>query len=140
MTTAQLLVVQGRPAGKRLPFPEGEYVIGRGAECDVRPDSEWVSRQHCLLRVAQDGVFLRDLGSRNGTLINGRLVSGERRLDDGDRIQIGPLVFEVRLEVPQTAAEVKAASEHDTAPMIPALPERLTPAPETKPADEPSPG
>ncbi len=113
MTIVQLLVVQGRPAGKRLHFPNGEYYIGRGAECQIRPDSEWVSRQHCLLRVADDGAYLRDLGSRNGTLINGELIQGERRLADGDRIQVGPLAFEVRLDAVETAGRAAAV---DTAP------------------------
>src|SRR5258708_1640950 len=96
--TLKLLVVQGRPLGKSLLFPCGDYYIGRGPECHVRPDSEWVTRQHCLLRVTPAGVFVRDLGSRNGTLINGALVDKERQLVHGDQVQIGPLVFEVQLE------------------------------------------
>jgi pSer/pThr/pTyr-binding forkhead associated (FHA) protein len=95
--TAKLVVVQGRPAGKTLTFPDGVYYFGRGAECHVRPNSEWVSRQHCMLRVTAAGVFLRDLGSRNGTLVNGARLAGERPLADGDHVQVGPLVFEVRL-------------------------------------------
>jgi pSer/pThr/pTyr-binding forkhead associated (FHA) protein len=94
--TIELHVVQGRPSGKRLEFPPGEYYFGRGAECHVRPDSDWVSRQHCRLRVRHDGASIRDLGSRNGTLVNGRLVVGERLLLHGDQVQVGPLVFEVR--------------------------------------------
>ncbi len=135
MTTVLLLVVQGRPAGKRLPFPNGVYYIGRGAECQVRPDSEWVSRQHCLLRVGDDGAFLRDLGSRNGTLVNGELVTGERRLADGDRIQVGPLAFEVLLNPVETVREAAV----DTTPMPPKLPERPTPQAPTRPSDRPAP-
>jgi predicted component of type VI protein secretion system len=93
--TIELHVVQGRPSGKRLEFPPGEYYFGRGAECHVRPDSDWVSRQHCRLRVTRDAASIRDLGSRNGTLVNGRLVVGERLLLHGDQLQVGPLVFEV---------------------------------------------
>lgn len=95
-----LYVVQGKPSGKKLVFPTGEYYFGRGEECHVRPNSEWVSRQHCLLRVAADGVFLKDLGSRNGTLVNGELLTEDRQLQPGDHIQLGPLVFEVRAEKP----------------------------------------
>jgi pSer/pThr/pTyr-binding forkhead associated (FHA) protein len=96
--SVKLLVVQGRPAGKSLAFPDGVYYIGRGAECHIRPNSEWVSRQHCVLRVAGLVATIRDLGSRNGTLVNGQLLDREQKLDEGDRIQVGPLVFEVRLE------------------------------------------
>ena len=109
-----LLVVQGRPSGKKLIFPRGEYYFGRGAECHVRPDSEWVSRQHCLLRVTADGAWVQDLGSRNGTLVNGELVSGERRLWPGDHLQIGPLVFEVSLGPSQTPPP-RAAGQTTTA-------------------------
>jgi pSer/pThr/pTyr-binding forkhead associated (FHA) protein len=114
--TAKLLVVQGRPAGKALVFPDGVYYIGRGAECHVRPNSEWVSRQHCVLRVAGPTVTLRDLGSRNGTLVNGILLEREQRLEEGDQIQVGPLVFEVRMEgrttdLPPVATQPFAADE-----------------------------
>jgi pSer/pThr/pTyr-binding forkhead associated (FHA) protein len=103
--TAKLVLVQGRPAGKTLDFPDGVYYFGRGEECHVRPNSEWVSRQHCMLRVEGDVISLRDLGSRNGTLVNGARVEGERVLADGDKLQLGPLVFEVRLApVPAPAA------------------------------------
>ena len=95
---AKLLIVQGRPHGQALSFPCGEFVIGRGAECHIRPNSSWVSRQHCLLRVGENIVHLRDLGSRNGTLVNGTRVIGERRLAHGDRVQLGPLVLELLLE------------------------------------------
>ena len=98
--TIKLRIVQGRPAGKSMLFPRGEYVFGRGTECHVRPNSDWVSRQHCLLRVTAEGVFLRDLGSRNGTLINGTRLFDECRLCHGDQVQIGPLVFEALLEEP----------------------------------------
>jgi pSer/pThr/pTyr-binding forkhead associated (FHA) protein len=47
------------------------------------------------LRVTPGGAFLRDLGSTNGTLINGQLVTAERQLSPGDQIQLGPLVLEV---------------------------------------------
>jgi pSer/pThr/pTyr-binding forkhead associated (FHA) protein len=104
--TFKLLVVQGKPAGKSLVFPSGEYYFGRGPECHVRPESEWVSRQHCLLRVTGEAGFIRDLGSRNGTLVNGTLVERERRLCHGDQVQIGPLVFEVRLTPADNADEV----------------------------------
>src|SRR4051812_32508110 len=94
----KMVVVQGRPAGKGLLFPSGEYYFGRGPECHVRPNSDWVSRQHCLLRVTAEGASLRDLGSRNGPLVNGALLDGERALYPGDQVQIGPLVFEVQFE------------------------------------------
>jgi len=107
----KLLVVQGRPAGKSLSFPPGDFYFGRGGECQVRPLSEWVSRQHCLLRVTADAATLRDLGSRNGTLVNGALLTQEQPLRHGDLIQLGPLVFEVRLQPLAPAAEAAPAPQ-----------------------------
>ena len=94
----RLLVVQGKPVGKALLFGPGDYFLGRGQECHVRFNSDWVSRQHCLLRVLADTASVRDLGSRNGTLVNGQLVGQERFLNQGDQVQVGPVVFEVHLD------------------------------------------
>ncbi len=117
----KLLVVQGRPQGKFLVFAPGSYYFGRGDECQVRPNSPMVSRQHCLLRVSEAGVFLRDLGSRHGTLVNGALIHHEQKLKPGDQIQIGPLVFELQLE---TLVAAPAASTG------------LVPPPTTEPLSE----
>src|SRR5277367_1512293 len=70
-------------------------LIGRHPECDARIDSPKVSRRHCCLAMAYDRVLIRDLGSRNGVRVNGRVVD-ESRLYAGDELAIGPLLF--RLE------------------------------------------
>jgi pSer/pThr/pTyr-binding forkhead associated (FHA) protein len=111
----KLRVIQGKPAGKSLVFrPGGDYLLGRGDECHVRFNSDWVSRQHCLVRVRDTGAILRDLGSRNGTLINGLVCEGEQQLSDGDQIQVGPLTFEVTLE-----ASVIEAMPEAPEPLLP---------------------
>lgn len=99
----RLMVVKGKPRGHCLAFPAGEYMFGRGPECDVRPNSDLVSRQHCLLLVSKDNATIRDLGSMNGTLVNEQLVTGTRPLAHGDKVQIGPLVLEVLLDAEPTA-------------------------------------
>jgi pSer/pThr/pTyr-binding forkhead associated (FHA) protein len=103
----RLKVVKGKPRGHCLLFPKGQFMFGRGPECDVRPNSDLVSRQHCLLNVTEDGATINDLGSMNGTLINGQLVTNARLLTHGDTVQIGPLVLEVILE--SEAATLNAA-------------------------------
>jgi pSer/pThr/pTyr-binding forkhead associated (FHA) protein len=124
----QLLVVQGRPHGKCLTFPHGEFVFGRGQECHVRPDSPTVSRQHCLLRVEADRVHIRDLGSTNGTLVNGTLVVGERALADGDLIAIGPLVLQFRVPRPDSEAQSDSLSTFvDSAQLTQVLPPGFVP-------------
>ena len=118
----KLLVVQGRPLGKHLVFAPGEYYFGRGDECQVRPNSAMVSRQHCLLRVSESGSSLKDLGSRNGTLVNGSLIQQEQQLQAGDQIQIGPLVFEFSMG-PVLDTPPPADLEAGPAPLTETLPE-----------------
>jgi pSer/pThr/pTyr-binding forkhead associated (FHA) protein len=108
----KLLIVQGRPHGQSLYFPSGEFVIGRGTECHVRPNSSWVSRQHCMLCVGDNIVHLRDLGSRNGTLVNGARIIGERRLAHGDRVQLGPLVLQLCME--ESSVDFQAPRQVET--------------------------
>jgi len=51
-----------------------------------------------MLRIGKDGIAIRDLGSSNGTLVNGERVVGERPLGAGDQLQVGPLVLQLVLE------------------------------------------
>jgi pSer/pThr/pTyr-binding forkhead associated (FHA) protein len=95
---AQLIVVYGKPRNTIKTLPLGDCLIGRGEECQVRTNSPLVSRQHCLVHVTKDEAILRDLGSTNGTLVNGKRVLNERQLVPGDLLQIGPVVFEFRDE------------------------------------------
>jgi pSer/pThr/pTyr-binding forkhead associated (FHA) protein len=120
-----LVIVSGKPAGKTLKLPRGEYMIGRGPECQLRPNSEWVSRQHCLLIVEDQEVRVRDLGSTNGTLINGQRIRDEIPLQSGDLMQLGSvalrLVFDGDLDKyppPEIATSPGKGSGHglDTTP------------------------
>jgi len=72
-------------------------LVGRHVDCDVRVDSPKISRRHCCLAMAYDRVLIRDLGSRNGVRVNGRVVE-EARLHFGDEIAIGPVLFRLELE------------------------------------------
>jgi len=118
----QLKVMKGKPRGHCLRFGPGEFVFGRGPECHVRPNSELVSRQHCLLKVWAGGQLLvRDLGSANGTLVNGSRVVGERVLNDGDTLQVGPVVLQVVLgpATGELVTETAVVNLQDTATSIP---------------------
>jgi hypothetical protein len=82
--------------GRTIPVTTGRVVVGRSRECDVRVEDGNVSRRHFeLVQEGPTAWAVADLGSTNGTEINGRTVSGRKRVEDGDRITIGgtELVF-----------------------------------------------
>src|SRR5262249_33674882 len=102
----QLVVVRGKPEGKVIPLVGPSFKIGRGETCHLRPNSEQVSREHAEVTIAADSVSVRDLGSRNGTLVNGKALTDECRLKDRDLVQVGPLTFAVSIaEAPAPAAK-----------------------------------
>ena len=68
---------------------EGPFVIGRSGDCQLSLDDPLVSRRHATLDVRTDGVTLTDLGTRNGTYLNDVRISGQREVQDGDKITIG---------------------------------------------------
>ena len=87
--TATLLVIAGRQMGTMYKLQDGETIVGRGDDAQVRVDDDGVSRKHAALRAEGDTVRVADLGSTNGVLVNGARVAADRPLEDGDRIQIG---------------------------------------------------
>lgn len=72
-----------------LELPLGDFIVGRSTECQLSLDDPLVSRRHAVLRVRRDGVSVQDLGSRNGVLVNGVKISGERELSAGEKVSIG---------------------------------------------------
>jgi pSer/pThr/pTyr-binding forkhead associated (FHA) protein len=95
----KLVVVGGKQEGMEIPVQGPEFLIGRGEECRLRPQSTMVSRKHCAILLGKDSAVLMDFGSINGTLINGERVQDRTELKNGDRIKIGVLEFDVRTSV-----------------------------------------
>ena len=90
---ACLILIYGGPdLGKRYELT-GDAVIGRDASADIRVDMSFVSRQHARVTRRDRSWFVSDLGSRNGTQINGKTVEGETRLDNGDQLKVGGAIF-----------------------------------------------
>jgi len=96
----QLVVVQGKPEGKTIPLAGPKFKIGRGEGCHLRPNSDLVSREHAEFELLADSVTVRDLGSRNGTDVNGKPLAKEQAhvLKNGDLVKIGALTFAVAIE------------------------------------------
>jgi Nif-specific regulatory protein len=93
----RLLGVAGPFEGTAVPLSEKEVSIGRDSSNDVWIADRALSRRHCLLVSQSDQFILRDLGSKNGTLVNG-VPATEQTLRDGDQITIGDSVFVFQLK------------------------------------------
>lgn len=91
-------ILRGLSAGKEVNLPTPECLIGRSDECQLRLRSDCVSRRHCLVTVRDGLVWVRDLQSRNGTLLNGRAIKDACQLLSGDVLTVGPVAFEVVID------------------------------------------
>jgi pSer/pThr/pTyr-binding forkhead associated (FHA) protein len=127
----QLRITEGSAKGKVFDFAAHDtFLLGRHPDCHVHlPDDSFVSRHHFLLEVCPPQACVRDLGSRNGTYVNGRKVGGRKEgetpeegarraypevtLKHGDRIQVGDTALEVA---------VKQATPADAVPAAPPVP------------------
>jgi len=93
-------------------------VMGRRHDCDLCIPLKAVSRRHCQLYSNDDKLKIRDLGSRNGTYLNGKRVD-DATVKAGDYLKIGPLTFLLRIDneperiVPPGAARPKAAAKKE---------------------------
>ena len=88
-----LIIHEGEKAGQRWTIRENELIIGRGGECDLVLPERQVSREHIRIFRADDGYYLEDLDSKNGTWVNGKQVKAATvPLRDGDEIQIAMAV------------------------------------------------
>ncbi|MGO4753397.1 FHA domain-containing protein, partial [Streptomyces sp. 2MCAF27] len=133
-------VLQGPLQGRTFEFPErATCVVGRADDCTLQlPEDEGysgISRHHCLLDINPPDVRVRDLGSINGTYVNGdkigqrdegrppheadRLPSSDRELEDGDEIRLGDIRLRVGIRVPVRCATcgqtIPQAEEADAA-------------------------
>jgi pSer/pThr/pTyr-binding forkhead associated (FHA) protein len=106
---AKLIVASGKSAGRSISIKRNRLLIGRAEECDVRPLSEDVSRRHCEVIVGPAEVWVADLGSRNGTFVNGQRITEKTQVADGDIIRVGVL----ELKVSCTDPAAKAGTDDD---------------------------
>lgn len=86
---AELVVTSGHRSGTRFELAGDRVTVGRHPDSDVFLDDITVSRRHVVLEFGQAGHILCDVGSLNGTYINGIRTDGEVRLHSGDELQIG---------------------------------------------------
>jgi predicted component of type VI protein secretion system len=117
-----------RMLGKVIPVSRLPFLIGRDPECYLRPSSTTVSNRHCAIHLRSGRVSIEDFDSTNGTLVNDRRIKGEIELLNGDRLTIGPLVLELRLQMgtpvseatplPPTKASTETAADDAAAAVL----------------------
>lgn len=88
----QLTIAEGKEAGKEFVFDQPSVVIGRTADCDVILYDPGVSRKHARIFSQGKTYYVEDMGSSNGTKVNGSVVK-KKQLSDGDAVALGPVVF-----------------------------------------------
>lgn len=107
-------VLSGDCTGDRLPLTaDGENLIGRGADCQLTLPDPICSRVHACVVQQEDGWWVRDAGSRNGTLVNGQKVEAAA-LDEGHTVKVGSTELEFHLSEEPLTAEDDAPSATQT--------------------------
>ncbi len=109
--TYALRFISGKYQGGEFPLPNNkEIVVGRSSELDMVLVEDMVSRRHAKLTVTGDQIFIQDLGSTNGTFVNGEKIK-RSRLSEGDRILIGTSIIKLVAADGAAPAEAKAKLE-----------------------------
>jgi pSer/pThr/pTyr-binding forkhead associated (FHA) protein len=102
---------QGKNEPADLVISRFPCVLGRSPTCDERIDDLMVSRCHCVFSCHEGRAWVEDLGSRNGTGLNGDRLTGVQPLVDGDILQVGNLAFQVRLRNAALEPDLLVAKE-----------------------------
>jgi pSer/pThr/pTyr-binding forkhead associated (FHA) protein len=95
MTGLWLVVQEGPGTGAQHPV-NGDVTIGRDEGVDLQLPDKTISRRHAALRIEGETGVVEDLGSSNGTFVNGTRIEDPTRLREGDSLQMGATLLEVR--------------------------------------------
>ncbi len=107
-------------SGRQLELRNREYVIGRAPECDIVVDDREASRRHARLTCSPMTCAVEDLGSVNGTFVNGTPLTGRRLLTPGDVIIVARTELELRAAVPARPSRHRAVTVNDLRAVHPA--------------------
>jgi pSer/pThr/pTyr-binding forkhead associated (FHA) protein len=120
---ARIIVETGNSAGKAMALatPDRAYKIGRSPECDLVLSDDAISREHAAFERRWQGVFVRDLGSKNGIEIDGKKVKDEARIHDGQLLTVGSVQLKVDDPEERYLAQMEQAKEASRKP-TPAIP------------------
>jgi hypothetical protein len=130
-----LVVIEGSRAGQRVPVPNGQATVGRDPGCGIVFEDAGVSRRHAALATSQGVTTILDLGSTNGTWVNGARIAAPRALEPGDRVRLGSV--SVMFDRTDAAAPAPSGPAGTFVP-VPAPAPPPAPAPASAPAPAPA--
>lgn len=102
-----VVIVEGPDHGTRFPLNAGENLIGRSSDAAIPLEDQSVSRQHAVITSRDDGFQVKDLGSKNGTFVNGRQIPDSVVLGHSDILQFG--IYSLRLVTHQVSVDDELA-------------------------------
>jgi hypothetical protein len=138
-----LQCLTGLDLGRSFPLADGQTELGRGEVAAIRVRDRHVSRRHARLSVREGGLWIEDLGTANGVLVNGQRVARPRPLMDGDLIEVGTTLMRyggpAQKPAPAPEPPAEAAGSGEPPPDGAAITDELPPLPEATASPEPEP-
>jgi hypothetical protein len=116
-----LRILNGKFAGQIFQLRSGPTVVGRAPNCDIVISSQNISKEHARIEVLPDKVILSDLGSRNGTFVNGVQIKSQK-INSGDKITLNDMIIEITDKAvarPQKPSRPRVAQSATSHAMIP---------------------